>query len=82
MAIGQESKVTDVNRARGQDVEQKTARELGRLQGHRFRTAAIGVIFPFETDASVPQREQVPIGNRNAVRVARQIFQNLLLASG
>ena len=56
LAVGQESKVADVDKARRQHVEQKAADELDRFQRHRLGLVGVGIVLPFESDPTIRQR--------------------------
>ena len=43
-AVGQKAKMTDVNKAGGQHVKEKTTNEFDRLQGHRLGLVASGIV--------------------------------------
>lgn len=75
-AIGQETELTDAHQAGRKHVQQEATQELDRVEGHKFSTAAVGVVFPFETHAAVFKRAQAVVGNGDAVSIAGQIFQH------
>ena len=59
-----------------QHVEQETADELDRIEGHGLGAGVIGIVFPVEADAAVFQGSKAMVGNGHAVRVARQILEH------
>ena len=62
-------------------MDEKTANELDRIEGHRFGLITAGVIFPFEADLTILHRHQSPIRDRYPVCVSGQIFENLFWAA-
>jgi len=63
-----------------QGMEQKATDKFVRFDGHDLAVAALAVILPAKADLPVRERDQAAVGNRNAMRVARQIGQHLLRA--
>ena len=63
-----------------QQVEEETAHELADLQSHDFVLviAAFSVVLPAEGHMGLIEIEQAAVGDRDALRVARQIGQDLL----
>ena len=80
MAIGEQAVVTDAMEAGWEDVEQETAHELANVETHDLAamTAVLAIVFPAETDMGRVEIEQTAIGDRDAMRIAREIGQDLL----
>jgi hypothetical protein len=72
--------VADAVAAARQDVQEKAPDELGRIEGHRLRRlqGPGAVVLIAEAHVVVVQVEQPLVGDRHAVRVAADVFQNLL----
>jgi hypothetical protein len=78
MPIGQEAEVPDAYKVIRQHVHQETAHELNRINAALFDTASVGVVPPHECDLMVRERDNSAIADGDAVRIARQILENLL----
>ena len=52
-AVGQEAEMPDVDKAGGQNVEEKAANELDGFQGHRLGLVASGIVLPLEGDSTI-----------------------------
>src|SRR5260370_33548767 len=78
-AVGQKAKMTDVNKARGQHVKEKTTNKLDRIQGHRLGLIAVGIELPFEGYPTVLHRYKSPVGNGDPVRVSGQVLDNVYM---
>ena len=46
----------DVDKAGGQNVEEKPTNELDGFQGHCLDLVAIGIVLPFESDSTILHR--------------------------
>ncbi len=75
-AIGEEAEVADADHSGRQHVEQETADELDRIQGHDLGAGMIGVVFPVKADTTVLQSAKAVIGDGHAVRVPSQILEH------
>ena len=75
-SIGEEAEVADADQAGGQHVEQKTANELDRIQGHGLGAGMIGIVFPVKADAAVFQSAKSVVGDGDTVGVASQILEH------
>ena len=77
-AAGQQTVVANAMEAARQDVKEKAADELGDRERHRPLAIATfdPIVFPFERDGAVSERDQPAIGDGDAMGVARQIGQN------
>ena len=66
-------------KAFGQDVQQKSADELVRMQRHLLitRSAFAPIILPLEGDAGVVELEQATVGDGDAMGIAREKAQHL-----
>jgi hypothetical protein len=74
--IGKEAEVADADQAGRQYVEQKSADELDRIQGHGLGTGMIGVVFPVKANATILQSAKPMVGNGDAMSVASQILEH------
>ena len=72
---GEQAVVADAMEAAGQDVQEKAADELGGVERHGLEPVAAfdPVVFPFEGDALVVERDEPGVGDGDAVGVAREI---------
>ena len=70
--------MADAVEAARQDVEEKAADELGGVEHHGLEPVAAfdPVVFPFEGDALVVERDEPGVGDGDAVGVAREIGEN------
>ena len=77
-AVSEQTVVTDAVETIGQDVDEETADEL--VDGERHHLGAVtpagAVVLPLEGHAGVGDADQTAVGDRDAVRVARQIGQH------
>lgn len=73
-----QAKMTDADKAIGQDMREKAADKLEDMQGHEFFFAIIAVIEIFESDRIFAKGNNAMIGNGNAENVATEIFDQLL----
>ena len=80
MAVGKQAVVTDAMEAGWEDVEQEAAHELGDVETHDLApmTAVLAIVLPAETDMGRVKIEQTAVGDRDAMRIAREIGQDLL----
>src|ERR1019366_1522929 len=80
MAIGEESVMPNTMKPVRQQVEEETAHELADLQAHDFVfvIAAFPVVLPAEAHMGLIEIEQAAVGDRDTLRVAREIGQDLL----
>ena len=77
-AVGQKAEPADADQTGRQDVQQKAAHELDRIQGHDLALAVLRVVLPFKTDAAVFQSAKAMVGDGYAMGVARQILEHAL----
>ena len=63
-----------------QHVEQETPHELADVEAHDFALVitALPIVLPAETDEGLVEIEQAAVGDRDAMRIAREIGQDLL----
>ena len=78
-AIGEQTVVTNAMEAGGQHMDEEATDELIGCERHCFVPIASfdPIVFPLESDALVVERDQSPVGDGDAVGVARQIAQHL-----
>ena len=80
VAISEEAVVADAVLALWQDMDEEPADELFCLEGHGFVPAGTvdAVVLDAEGDAALIHADQAAVGDRDAVRVARQVGQHRL----
>ena len=78
VAVSEEAVVADAVLALGQDMDQEPADELVCLQGHGCVPPGTvdAVVLDAEGDAALIHADQSAVGDRDAVRVARQVCQH------
>src|SRR6266511_3578509 len=72
MGVGEEPVVANAMETVRQHVEQEASHELALV------TTALPIVLPAETDMGLVKIEQAAVSNRDAMRVAREISQDLL----
>ena len=70
--------MADSNKASRQHVQEKTAQELIRADGHLPFLVAVSVILISKRDLAIFKGDQTMVGDRNAVRVTSQILKDVL----
>ena len=80
MGVGEEAVVANAMETVRQHVEQEASHELANVQAHDLAlvTTALPIVLPAETDMGLVKIEQAAVSNRDAMRVAREISQDLL----
>jgi hypothetical protein len=78
VAGGEETEVSYFDKARGKDMQEKSAYELLYGGGHEPPSSGIVIVSCLESDVSIGEAHQPMIGNGNAVSVAAEIMINLL----
>lgn len=73
--------MADANEAVRKDVQQESSQELVNGQCHLALLVAVRVILPAERNVAIGKVKQAVIGNRDAVRIASQIMQDMLWPS-
>ena len=81
MAVGEKAEVADAVEARGKDVQEEPAHELGWLERHDLAAALLPIVLPEEADGTVGHGDEPAVGDRNAMGVAAEIGQHLLGAA-
>src|ERR1700686_913960 len=79
--IRQEAEVTDAAEPFRQHVEQEAADELITLERHHLGLVVGAIILPTEAGPTLLAGEEPTVGDRDAMGVAPQIFQDLLRAT-
>lgn len=72
-SVGEESEMADSDESLRQDMQKKTAQELGSVQRHFALLAAMSIILPAEGDALAIERQQAVIRDCDPVRIPAQI---------
>ena len=70
--------MADLDKAGGQDVKQETSYKLDRVQGHQLGLVAMGRVSPAERHSAILHMDEPPVGDGDPVRVASQVFEDLL----
>ena len=70
--------MADAHESAGDGVQEEATEELRPVQRHGARSVAVGVILVAEGDGLVIHRHQSAIGDGDAVRVTREVLENLL----
>ena len=80
MGVGEEAVVANAMETVRQHVEQEAPHELADVEAHDFalETAVLPIVRPAETDIGLVKIEQAAVSDRDAMRVAREIGQDLL----
>src|SRR5256885_7270988 len=80
MGVGEEAVVANAMETVRQHVEQEASHELANVQAHDLAlvTTALPIVVPAETDRGLVKIEQAAVSNRDAMRVALEISQDLL----
>jgi hypothetical protein len=78
VAVGKQSEVADLDETGRQDVEQETADEFDRIEGHDAAAVAMTGVAPAEAHMSVVEAEESSVGDGNPMRVAGQVLQHML----
>ena len=75
---GEEAVMADAVEAARQDVQEKAGDELGGVERHGLEPVAAfdPVVFPFEGDAPVVERDEPGVGDGDAVGVVREIGEH------
>src|SRR6266704_5473659 len=80
MSVSKEAVAANAMEAIRQHMEEEAANELGDRDTHDFALviAAFPIVLPAEGDVGLVEIEQATVGDRDAMRVAREIGQDLL----
>src|SRR6266511_712986 len=80
MRVSEEAVVANAMETVRQHVEQEAPHELADVEAHDLAlvTTALPIVLPAETDMGLIKIEQAAVSDRDAMRVAREISQDLL----
>lgn len=78
LAVGEKAVAADADEMAGQDVEEEAAHEFVGVELQGPGLVGMGVVLPGEGDGLPIDGEEAVIGDRDAVRVARQVLERLL----
>ena len=81
MAVSEETAVPDAVEAVRQGVHQEAAEELAGGKRHHLGFGGLPIILPAEADLASGERDQPPVGDRDAMGVAGEIGEDLARAS-
>ena len=70
-----QTKMTNTDKAIGEDMGKETANELEDRQGHNFFNAIVAVIEILEGDGVFPKSHNAMIGNGNAEDITTEVFK-------
>src|SRR5665213_3366141 len=76
--VRQKPILPDTDESAGQDVKQEAPDELDRIERHRLRLVAVGIVLPQKRHLAIFYRQDSAVGNCDPVRVASQVLHNLL----
>ena len=62
LAVREEAAIADADEAPGQDVQEKPADELHRIETHGASTVPLRVVFPAKGDSAVVRSEERRVG--------------------
>lgn len=77
IAVGEKSKVADLDEAGRQDVKQKAADELDRVEVHDAAAVVVSGIAPAKAHLAVLEAEEPSVGDSNPMRVAGQVLEHM-----
>src|SRR5450631_1610700 len=78
MAISKQPVIADPMEAIRQNVQEEAAYKFTRLKSHNFALAANPIIVATKTDVALVHAEQSTVGDRDAMRVPREIGEDML----
>ena len=77
VAVGKQSEVADLDEAGRQDMEQKAADELDRIEGHDAAAVVVPGVAPAKAHLAVVEAEEPSVGDGDPMRVAGQVLQHM-----
>jgi len=77
VAVGEQTEVTNFDEACRQDVEQKAADELDRIESHDPDAVVVPGVAPAEAHLAVVETEESSVGNSDAMGIAGQVLQHV-----
>src|SRR5882757_981970 len=82
-AIGEQAIMADAMKPAGQHVDEETADELVGGERHHFGPLLLlgPVVFPFECDPEISERDEAAVADGDAVGIARQVGQHRFRAT-
>jgi len=78
MPIGEQPEMSNTHESARHDVHQESPQELSGVQRHFAWPVVVGIVLPKERHIAIVHRNQASVGNRDLVRVAGQLLENLL----
>jgi hypothetical protein len=81
IAIAEEAVIADAMKALGQDMQQKAADKLIGGEGHDLLPIVVAIVLPSEAHRAVLDVAQAIVGNGDAMRIASDVFEDLLRSS-
>jgi hypothetical protein len=77
MAVTKQTEGGDAHEARGQDMQQEAADELGSIERHDPLLGVVAIILPAERDVPLFECEQAMMGDGDLMRVTAEMLQHL-----
>ena len=77
-AVREDPAVADPHEALRQHVEEEATDELGGFERHELPCVSVGVVLPPERDVAVFQRDEAAVRDRDAMRVPREVLEDVL----
>ena len=77
VAVAQQALMPQTREGRQQHLEQKTADELARIEGHQSDTIPLAIVFPAESNSSVLKCDQTMVGDSHSMGIAAEVIEHL-----
>ena len=77
MAIGEEAEVADLGKTMGKDMEEEPPDELVCIKSLETYAIMLFSVSPFKRDFAILKCHQTVVGNRDAMRIAAQVIEDL-----
>lgn len=81
LAVGEKAVIADADETLREDMKEKAADELHRLEEQGALLVRVGVVLPTKGDLAVLNQEQSPVGDGDPVGVASEVLEDLLGAA-
>ena len=81
LTIGEKPEMTNANKARRQQMKQKSPQKLVHSQSHQALFVVVHGVSPTKRDLATSQGDQPMVGNGDAVSVVAEITERVLRAS-
>jgi hypothetical protein len=77
MAVGEEAEVADLGKTMGKDMEEEPPDEFVCIESLETYMIVLFAVSPFKSDLPILKCHQTVVGNRDAVRIASQVIEDL-----